>query len=154
MLICKTMSMKLRHILIPSDLSPDSLRPCSELKKLVSEVGKITLLHVVEDLKAIPHGSPFAPLQSSPELSEDIAHARKKMEEQRTALPEDFDVTIEVIAAEKLAKGVADYAKHHDVDMIALSTHGRTGFRHLALGSVAEAILRHSTTPVLCFPRK
>ena len=33
--------MKLSHILIPSDLSPDSLRPCEELAGIVSEVGKV-----------------------------------------------------------------------------------------------------------------
>jgi len=146
--------MKLSHILIPSDLSPDSLRPCEELAGIVSEVGKVTLLHVVEDLKAIPHGAPFAPLQSSPELGEDIEHARKELEQQAKALPAGMNVTVEVIAAEKLATGVAHYADHHDVDLVAVSTHGRTGFRHLALGSVAEAILRHSHVPVLCFPRK
>ena len=146
--------MKLDHILIPSDLSPDSLRPCSQLDSIVSEVGKITLLHVVEDLKAIPHGSPFAPLLSSPELSEDLARAQKALEEQSKALPDRYDVTIECIAAPKLATGVAEFAAEHGVDLIALSTHGRTGFRHLALGSVAEAILRHSKVPVLCFPSK
>jgi nucleotide-binding universal stress UspA family protein len=48
---------------------------------------------------------------------------------------------------------VVDYAQQNDVDLIAMSTHGRTGFRHLALGSVAEAIIRHATVPVITFPR-
>ena len=34
----------------------------------------------------------------------------------------------------------------------AIATHGRTGFRHFALGSVAEAVIRHAKIPVLCFP--
>jgi nucleotide-binding universal stress UspA family protein len=33
-----------------------------------------------------------------------------------------------------------------------LSTHGRTGFRRLVLGSMAESILRHSHVPVLAIP--
>ncbi len=37
-------------------------------------------------------------------------------------------------------------------DLIALATHGRTGLARLALGSVAEDVLRRSTVPVLCFP--
>ena len=38
-------------------------------------------------------------------------------------------------------------------DLIAMSTHGRSGFQRLVLGSVAEGVLRHSDVPVLFFPR-
>src|SRR5437660_983133 len=36
-----------------------------------------------------------------------------------------------------------------DVDLIVLGTHGRTGLRHVILGSVAEKVVRKSTRPVL-----
>jgi len=35
-------------------------------------------------------------------------------------------------------------------DMIVIATHGRTGFDHVAFGSVAERVVRHSPVPVLC----
>jgi nucleotide-binding universal stress UspA family protein len=34
------------------------------------------------------------------------------------------------------------------VDLIAMTTHGRTGLRRLAFGSVAEQVLRHAPVPV------
>ena len=34
-------------------------------------------------------------------------------------------------------------------DLIVISTHGRTGLKHLLLGSVAETVLRHAPCPVL-----
>ena len=34
-------------------------------------------------------------------------------------------------------------------DLIVLSTHGRTGLKHVFLGSVAEAVVRHAPCPVL-----
>ncbi len=37
-------------------------------------------------------------------------------------------------------------------DLVAMSTHGRTGLTHLLLGSVAEQVLRASPAPVLLFP--
>ena len=40
-------------------------------------------------------------------------------------------------------------AQVHHADLIAMSTHGRSGLRHALLGSVAEAVLRHSECPVL-----
>ena len=39
-------------------------------------------------------------------------------------------------------------------DMIVMGTHGRTGFEHLLLGSVAERVVRGSTVPVLTVPWK
>lgn len=39
-------------------------------------------------------------------------------------------------------------ADESGVDMIAMATHGRTGFGRLLFGSVAEAVLRRSTVPV------
>jgi nucleotide-binding universal stress UspA family protein len=45
-------------------------------------------------------------------------------------------------------------AKEWDADMIVLGTHGRTGFSHLIMGSVAEKIVRHSEIPVLIVPIK
>jgi len=35
------------------------------------------------------------------------------------------------------------------VDMIVMSTHGRSGLGRLILGSVAESVLRGTTIPVL-----
>ncbi|MCA9721025.1 MAG: universal stress protein, partial [Gemmatimonadetes bacterium] len=50
-------------------------------------------------------------------------------------------------------QAIAEYARTHEVDLIAMSSHGRTGFRHLVLGSVSEAVIRHADRPVLVFPR-
>ena len=40
-------------------------------------------------------------------------------------------------------------AREADADLIAMTTHGRSGFGRLLFGSVAEAVLRHSPVPVL-----
>lgn len=39
-------------------------------------------------------------------------------------------------------------------DLVILGTHGRSGFKRLMLGSVAEAFVRMSTRPVLLVPQK
>ena len=48
------------------------------------------------------------------------------------------------IAAEILA-----LAANKNADLIVMSTHGRSGFRRLALGSVAERVLQNATIPLL-----
>ena len=44
------------------------------------------------------------------------------------------------------------YARRNDVDLIVISTHGRTGISRLSLGSVTDSLIRHTTIPVLVVP--
>ncbi len=39
-------------------------------------------------------------------------------------------------------------AREHDVDLIAMSTHGRSGPARVVFGSIAEGVLRHAPIPV------
>ncbi len=44
---------------------------------------------------------------------------------------------------------ITTYAEGHDIDLIAMGTHGRGGVQRIFLGSVAEQVMRHTTVPVL-----
>ena len=44
---------------------------------------------------------------------------------------------------------IGEYAKEHGCDLIVLTTHGRTGLKHLLLGSTAERVVRTAPCPVL-----
>jgi len=44
---------------------------------------------------------------------------------------------------------IIDYAAKHDIDLIVMATHGRTGLAHVLLGSVAEKVVRKAPCPVL-----
>lgn len=48
-----------------------------------------------------------------------------------------------------VAEAVPKWIAEHGIDLIVMGTHGRHGLKHLLLGSVAEAIFRHATCPVL-----
>lgn len=145
--------MTIRHILILTDLSPESLRPAAPITELASKLGaRVTLLTVVQDVRIAPHGAPLAPKISAPDVDREVKHAQLALEEQSATLT-GVDVKTAVVRGDAVPDSVIDYAQQHEVDMIALSTHGRTGFRHLALGSVAESIIRHSTIPVVTFPQ-
>jgi nucleotide-binding universal stress UspA family protein len=41
------------------------------------------------------------------------------------------------------------YARRNDIDLIVTSTHGRSGFARLSLGSVTDSLIRRTTIPVL-----
>lgn len=44
--------------------------------------------------------------------------------------------------------GILEFADEIGADLIAMSTHGRTGFLHLLTGSIAEDVVNHSARPV------
>ncbi len=47
------------------------------------------------------------------------------------------------------SKGFIDFSDEKNTDLIAIETHGRTGFAHLINGSLAEGIAKHEPKPVL-----
>jgi len=48
-----------------------------------------------------------------------------------------------------IEEGILNFAKGIDADLIAMATHGRTGFFHVVNGSLTEDIVNHTTFPVL-----
>jgi len=47
------------------------------------------------------------------------------------------------------AAAIVEAAQFHRVGLIVMTTHGRSGLGRLILGSVAESVLRGTTTPIL-----
>jgi nucleotide-binding universal stress UspA family protein len=63
------------------------------------------------------------------------------------------EVQIDTKVVEALpVDGILQVARDISADLIAMGTHGRSGFNRLMLGSVAERILRASEVPVLTVP--
>jgi nucleotide-binding universal stress UspA family protein len=51
------------------------------------------------------------------------------------------------------ARTILGYARDHDVDMIVMSTHGRSGMGRFLMGSVTERVIRDGDVPVLAVQR-
>lgn len=51
------------------------------------------------------------------------------------------------------ADSILEAARFYKVDLIVMSTHGRSGLGRLILGSVAESVIRGTTTPILLVRR-
>ena len=146
--------MNVRHILLTSDLSSESFQPCASVAALAKTLGaRITVLSVVQEMKMVPHGAPMAQPIAPFDVTEDVKAAKHTLLDQARALGTDVTYETDVVTGDKTHAAICKYAQDHDVDLICMSTHGRTGFRHFALGSIAEAVLRHSPVPVLCYPQ-
>jgi nucleotide-binding universal stress UspA family protein len=57
--------------------------------------------------------------------------------------------SVNIYNAHNIENGIIDFCDKQGSDLIAIETHGRTGFAHLINGSVAEDIVKHETKPVL-----
>jgi nucleotide-binding universal stress UspA family protein len=145
--------MKVRHILLVTDFSEEAARAYGPVCGLARTLGsKITLLHVVQVLARVPYGAMAYGAIPITTTEEDLKSARTGIERQRALLDAELEVATDVVAAENVARGIVEYAREQGTDLIALSTHGRSGLRRVLLGSVAEEILRRSHVPVLLFP--
>ena len=51
------------------------------------------------------------------------------------------------------AAGIVEVANEVGAELVVVGTHGRTGLARLALGSVAEAVIRSASTSVLTVPK-
>jgi nucleotide-binding universal stress UspA family protein len=49
------------------------------------------------------------------------------------------------------AERIVEVADEEHCDLIVMGTHGRTGFRRLLMGSVAEAVVRRANFPVITY---
>ena len=75
-------------------------------------------------------------------------------------LAESFADSIDLVEVRALAefgaphKNITEVAEKEGVDLIVMSTHGRTGLDHMILGSVAEKVVARAPCPVLVVPRR
>lgn len=49
-------------------------------------------------------------------------------------------------------QAISDFAQEREADLVVMSSHGRSGLRRLALGSVATSVIQDSGVPVLLVP--
>lgn len=118
---------------------------------------KVTLAHVVDghalDVRPTHYGeSVTSSVVAESETEAKIHGALKGLRESRFGdVP---DVKTVVIVDEDIAHGIVTFAGKEDVDMIVLSTHGRSGLAHALIGSVAEKVVRTASCPVLTLRSK
>lgn len=141
----------LKKILCPvdfSDLSLNALRYAIELSSMFQ--AELHLLHVFEGYDALSLNPELA---MSP-MPEWLPKLRKLCHEKLADLPsaELAARCPKLVRADREGSAIHEilqYAAHEKIDLIVLATHGRTGLKHLLMGSVAENVVRSATCPVL-----
>jgi nucleotide-binding universal stress UspA family protein len=78
-----------------------------------------------------------------------VERLQRQCEEWATETAEFVDAAETAVVSGKPREEILDYAAAHDVDLLAMGTHGRTGIRRYVIGSVTEHVLRRAEAPVL-----
>jgi nucleotide-binding universal stress UspA family protein len=61
------------------------------------------------------------------------------------------DYTMNVFNDRSEEEGILHFASSVNADLIAMATHGRTGFARVLVGSITEDVVNHASKPVLTF---
>lgn len=149
-----------------SSLAEKALQPALALSNALSapEQGQLHLVHV------LPLSKPgHAPVQRDAAFQLDIAAAQAHLHVVETSLldsaPEGVTCTLQtsVVGEKDIASGIIRVAEdglpardgqaaRHACDVVALTTHGRTGIERWVMGSIAERLLEGTRLPLLVTP--
>jgi nucleotide-binding universal stress UspA family protein len=142
--------MTIQRILVPTDFSEASQAAVRYALDLARMLGaRVTLLHAYAwpVYPASPDGAAFIPSPSA--LAELVRAAEADMRELVGRLAEAGVVLDSRTVAGPAPDAILKMARDEAFDLIVMGTHGRTGLRHLLLGSVAERVVRAAGAPVL-----
>jgi nucleotide-binding universal stress UspA family protein len=139
-----------QRILVPLDGSRPGEAVLPWAKELVRRTkAKLFLLHVILSPNNLTGVANYA-ISFEEQLIETL---RKQGREYISGVAaglerEKLDLNYDLITGMP-AETIIDYAKKNDMDLIAMSTHGRTGVGRFVLGSIADKVVHISEVPVL-----
>lgn len=142
---------EIRCIVCPVDFSEPSERALEWAADLARDFGAaLHLVHVYQlPVYALPDGAVIAgpefTTRVTSELTKSLAARAEKhgIASERTHLVEGVPWREIIRMTEELG-----------AEIIVMGTHGRTGLRHLLMGSVAERVVRTSPVPVVTVPSR
>jgi len=141
--------MLFKNILVPFDLSS----PSNQAFKVALDIAqkydsKITLITCIEG-DAWHHK--FYDARADMELLKKQSKVAKKHMEKLEAMANKVGVNIklQILKSTSVVKDITTFAKSRKMDLIVMSSHGRTGLDKVILGSVANGVVQRTRCPVL-----
>ncbi len=143
---------KISKILAPTDfskLSQAGVRYALELAKVVK--AEVTVYHVVSQGELMQHYNelPVRPLMHPVDTYQKAISRFMKTHFADLTADVKIHEKVEMGSAEK---NIVNLAEEKEMDLIVISTHGRTGLSHMIVGSVTEKVVRLARCPVLSIP--
>jgi nucleotide-binding universal stress UspA family protein len=136
-----------RNILLATDFSESSARALGYALGIANRYeSKLHLFHCI-DPTPYSLAEPNEMQRTCDDARRELEHLASDLRGQTRAKSVDIKVVVE---AGNLSAILPQIVKDLDLDLIVVGTHGRTGWRKLVLGSVAEVVVDQVSCPVLC----
>ena len=108
----------------------------------------LIVLTIIQSKMSDSAGISLERLQEIQNEEEDTATVLlKKLEDK--AKSKNIAFSMKIIHNPSTSDGIVAFADSNNVDLIVIGSHGRTGFRKIVLGSVANGVLARAKCPVL-----
>ena len=141
-----------KKILAPLDGSPFSESSLEHVKAIARgcSVPEVILLRVVEPIQATDMAT-FAQtgIDIIPYMNEIEAAAKSYVEKIAADLRKEGFQVKGLSTVGRAADTILSYIDENGVDLVIMSTHGRSGISRWFMGSVADKVVRNSKAPVL-----
>jgi len=143
--------MQIRSILFPTDFSECGNYALSYAAALARTFGaSVICVHVIEPMvPTVGYSGMSEPLPIA-DISDQLEDSAERELPKIAECEECAGLEIEeLIVHGEAASEIVRVAKDRKVDLIVVSSHGRTGLGRILFGSTAEAVVRHASCPVL-----
>jgi len=132
------------QILVATDFSEASRRALCDALALAGEGrGQVSVVHVLQpDWR-------YAALENPPEIDLQRIDAEDRLKALVHDMAPDQHINISLVRHTSVADAVVSMINESEIDLLVIGTRGRGGISKLALGSVAEELLRIAPCPVL-----
>jgi nucleotide-binding universal stress UspA family protein len=143
--------LQLRRILLPTDFSGCANYALPYAAAIARATNATVIcVNVVEPIVPAVGYTGMAEAMPIAEMSEQMEDSAERELPDVLSCEELRGLKVEeVIGHGDAAAEIVRVAEEHDVDLIVISSHGRTGLGRIIFGSTAEAVVRHATCPVL-----
>jgi len=143
--------MNIRSILVPTDFSECARHAVPAAAQFARLTGaRVVCLHVVEPVVPAVGWAPVAEALPLADVGERLENSAARELPKVAAGAEFAGLDVEdVIAHGEAASEIVRVAGERRVDLIVISSHGRTGLGRILFGSTAAAVVRHAPCPVL-----
>jgi nucleotide-binding universal stress UspA family protein len=133
-----------RYILVATDFSEASRRAlCDALVLAKENSAQLSLIHVLQPDRQ------YGALENPPELDLERIAAEKQIKALVDELGPELKIDTTLVKHGPVAEQVAAVIEEQAIDLLVIGTRGRGGLQKLALGSVAEELLRVAPCPVM-----
>lgn len=140
-----------KTILVPTDFSHGSRVALAMAADLARTFGATIILHHSSELpRGIEPDHTIYPKGSVEPIAVEAYLRKASIQALEHETQRVSGVTVKVHADLGVASAqILDAVERVKADLVVMGTHGRTGLRHVLLGSVAEKVVRHCKVPVL-----